>query len=151
VGAEAPTSRGGIASRQSQPGLPRLPRPPSDEKRLLAWFKTNEIAAIQRQQPIGVLESARTAIRTSINDARHIYFDVSLDDLVLRLGQADFPFHSLSDGYRNLLAMVADIAVRCGTLNPALMDRAATETPGVVLIDEIDLHLHPKWQQRETT
>jgi predicted ATP-binding protein involved in virulence len=44
--------------------------------------------------------------------------------------------------------MVADIAVRCATLNPHLAGEAALLTPGVVLIDEIDLHLHPKWQRR---
>ena len=32
-------------------------------------------------------------------------------------------------------------------LNPSLGDKVLSETPGIVLIDEIDLHLHPKWQQ----
>ena len=59
-----------------------------------------------------------------------------------------FSFDNLSDGYRNMLAIVADIAHRAGRLNPQLMDKAATETPGIVLIDEVDLHLHPKWQRR---
>ena len=58
------------------------------------------------------------------------------------------PFYHLSDGYRNTLAMAADIAVRAATLNPALSSLAMEETPGVVLIDEIDLHLHPKWQRQ---
>jgi predicted ATP-binding protein involved in virulence len=47
-----------------------------------------------------------------------------------------------------LSPMVADIAHRAAKLNPGLMDRAALETEGVVLVDEIDLHLHPKWQRR---
>jgi predicted ATP-binding protein involved in virulence len=44
--------------------------------------------------------------------------------------------------------MAADIAIRCATLNPQLGENAARETPGVVLIDEVDLHLHPRWQRR---
>lgn len=58
------------------------------------------------------------------------------------------PIRMLSDGVRNMLVMVADIAYRCAVLNPHLGINAAQETPGIVLIDEIDLHLHPKWQRR---
>lgn len=53
----------------------------------------------------------------------------------------------LSDGQRNLIAMAGDIAYRCARLNPHLGIRAPLETEGIVLIDEIDLHLHPQWQQ----
>ncbi len=58
------------------------------------------------------------------------------------------PIRMLSDGVRNMLAMVADIARRTALLNPHLGINAALETSGVVLIDEIDLHLHPTWQRR---
>lgn len=54
----------------------------------------------------------------------------------------------LSDGYKNTLSMVADIAYRMAVLNPWLLDNVLKETTGIVLIDEIDLHLHPQWQQR---
>ena len=53
----------------------------------------------------------------------------------------------MSDGYRNMLSMVADIAYRMALLNPQLLDKVTEETDGVVLIDEIDLHLHPAWQR----
>ncbi len=58
-----------------------------------------------------------------------------------------FSFDNLSDGYRNMLAIVADIAHRSARLNPQLGGQAAIMTPGIVLIDEVDLHLHPKWQR----
>lgn len=54
----------------------------------------------------------------------------------------------LSDGIRNLLAMVGDLAYRCVKLNPHLEADAVQQTSGVVLIDELDLHLHPRWQQQ---
>jgi predicted ATP-binding protein involved in virulence len=54
----------------------------------------------------------------------------------------------LSDGFRTMLVMIADIAYRAAVLNPQLGKEAAQKTPGVVLIDEIDLHLHPLWQRR---
>ncbi len=53
----------------------------------------------------------------------------------------------LSDGIRSVLAMIGDIAYRCIKLNPHLGAEAAKETRGVVMIDEVDLHLHPRWQQ----
>ena len=43
---------------------------------------------------------------------------------------------------------MADIAYRMAVLNPQLLENVLTETDGIVLIDEIDLHLHPAWQQR---
>ncbi|MEG1748692.1 MAG: AAA family ATPase, partial [Tannerellaceae bacterium] len=58
------------------------------------------------------------------------------------------PFHMLSDGVRTMLAMVMEIAFRCYILNPHLKEQASKETTGVVLIDEIDLHLHPAWQKK---
>lgn len=52
----------------------------------------------------------------------------------------------LSDGFRTTLAMIMDIAARLAELNP--VGKAALDSTGIVLIDEIDLHLHPSWQQR---
>jgi predicted ATP-binding protein involved in virulence len=53
----------------------------------------------------------------------------------------------LSDGYKTSLAMVMDIAMRMVEANPE-MGREALNSHGIVLIDEIELHLHPSWQQR---
>jgi predicted ATP-binding protein involved in virulence len=53
----------------------------------------------------------------------------------------------LSDGIRNIIGIVADLAHRAVRLNPHLRERACVESPGIVLIDEVDMHLHPAWQQ----
>ena len=65
-----------------------------------------------------------------------------------RAGGERLPFSFLSDGYRNMVALVADVAWRAAVLNPHLGKDAAARSEGVVLIDEIDLHLHPRWQRR---
>ena len=52
----------------------------------------------------------------------------------------------LSGGYRIVLALAADLARRMAQGNPHLDD--PLESEAVALIDEVDLHLHPKWQQR---
>lgn len=51
----------------------------------------------------------------------------------------------MSDGYKIIIAMVADIASRMAEANPAMLDPLQSE--GIVLIDEVDLHLHPLWQR----
>lgn len=53
----------------------------------------------------------------------------------------------LSDGVRSLALIAAQIAWRAATLNPHRGDRAAIDAEGVVLIDEVCLGLHPKWQR----
>ena len=57
------------------------------------------------------------------------------------------PVSMLSDGVRNVLGLAADIAFRCCKLNPQLGEFAATKTRGLVMIDEVDMYLHPSWQQ----
>ena len=54
----------------------------------------------------------------------------------------------LSDGIRTTIGLVADIAHRMAKLNPQLAENIATKTPGIILIDEVDMHLHPEWQQQ---
>ncbi|MDX2102328.1 MAG: AAA family ATPase [Alphaproteobacteria bacterium] len=54
---------------------------------------------------------------------------------------------SLSSGYQRLIGLFGEIAMRCAILNPELGDEATKKTPGFVLIDELDLHLHPRWQR----
>jgi len=73
------------------------------------------------------------------------------------------PFDNLSAGQRMMLAMVADLAIKCVTQNAYLipaddlgpedepLPRVLKQTPGVVLIDEVDVHLHPIWQRRIAT
>ncbi|MDR9876658.1 AAA family ATPase [Pseudomonas allii] len=61
--------------------------------------------------------------------------------------QGILPVEMLSDGLRNTIAMVADLAFRACKLNPHLGEEAPLQTPGIALIDEVDMFLHPHWQQ----
>lgn len=62
--------------------------------------------------------------------------------------QGRLPLFMLSDGVRTMLALVADVARRCASLNPQLSAKAPALTPGILIIDEVDMHLHPRWQQQ---
>jgi predicted ATP-binding protein involved in virulence len=66
-----------------------------------------------------------------------------------------FKVSQLSDGYRAMLALVMDLARRmaqAGANNVKNgLDESLLETPAIVLIDEVELHLHPSWQQTVLT
>ena len=61
--------------------------------------------------------------------------------------KGELPLEAMSDGARSVISMAADIAYRMARLNPDLGENVALQTPGGVLIDEVDMHLHPSWQQ----
>lgn len=60
---------------------------------------------------------------------------------------ATVPFQLLSSGYRVLAAMVMSLGMRAATLPKGTTSDGATKLQGTILIDEIDLHLHPAWQR----
>lgn len=121
------------------------------------------LKSLQEQQKTGILDrplllkTVEKAICRSferISGARNasLIFDLDTHRLVLEFETADgnaqkFAMDEMSDGYKNTLSMIGDIAYRMAVLNPTLGDLVLEKTPGVVLIDEIDLHLHPQWQQ----
>jgi predicted ATPase len=67
-------------------------------------------------------------------------------DYVFHRGDTPIPFQSLSDGYRAFVGWVADLLFHLSYGCPP--GKALAENRGIVLVDEIDLHLHPKWQMK---
>ncbi|MEB3149611.1 MAG: AAA family ATPase [Sphaerospermopsis sp.] len=118
-------------------------------KKLIQWFKTYELASLQQGKTLGSLLAVKEAIKNCMEDWGDVKYDILQKELVATSQDGiTLPFKMLSDGVRNMIGIVADIAYRCITLNPQFEGEAAKLTPGIVLIDEIDLHLHPKWQRR---
>ena len=64
----------------------------------------------------------------------------------VRINGTRLDIMQLSDGYKTMLSLVIDLASRMALANPHLADPLAANA--VVMIDEIDLHLHPEWQRR---
>lgn len=65
--------------------------------------------------------------------------------LTVRKGDARISLQQLSDGERAFIAVLGDLVRRLALANPELEDPLAGH--GVVLIDELELHLHPRWQR----
>ena len=133
----------------------------SDPKLFEAWMEWRESDRIQRiarasdagQNVSEVssphLEAVQEASRMCLEGARRFYYSANYRELRVEFDDGtELPFDRLSDGQRSLVATAADIAWRCAQLNPFLGRKAAQESEGVVLIDEVELHLHPAWQRR---
>ena len=130
----------------------------SNEKLMLKWFEKMTIQQAQRQQPspeLNAVEQAVSRCFAGITGSEQVVTQFNLDTHSLDILYTDasgkkvrVPMKNLSDGYKNTIGMIADIAYRMAILNPQLLENVLTETPGIVLIDEVDLHLHPVWQQR---
>lgn len=108
-----------------------------------AWIEFQE----KSEQPLSAV--VRKAVIGCIEGGQKIWFSAKQGQVLVSIkGHGVLPFENLSDGQRNIVAMVGDIAIKAAKLNSHLGAKALEETPGIVLIDELDLHLHPRWQRR---
>ncbi|MBX3408157.1 MAG: AAA family ATPase [Phycisphaeraceae bacterium] len=133
--------------------------PLSEAARFNEWYAVRWRAVAKRaspgigpgQDPLAQLSAVRTAVAQVLEPTGWSVID--WDDergcvVVEHATRGRLPLSWLSSGIRSMIALVADLAYRCACLNPHLGQDAATKTPGLTLIDEVDLHLHPSWQQR---
>jgi predicted ATP-binding protein involved in virulence len=112
-----------------------------------AWMRAQAALAAETPSSARVLDAFEKAVRRFLPGYTNLRVskDATPRLLIDRRG-VEIPVRQLSDGERGSLALVLDLTRRLAQANPGLDDPAA-KGPGVVLIDEIDLHLHPKWQR----
>ena len=131
---------------------------------LQEWFKREAIASVRRKgQMRPGFEVVKQVVLGCIPGADDVWFEPDRGEsgaIVLSIEGHAQPFTNLSAGQRMMLSLVADIAIKAVTQNAYLLPpdelgpedkplpRLLQQTPGVVLIDELDVHLHPKWQRR---
>ncbi len=96
-----------------------------------------------------IMDAIRKSMEDELKPGQKIEYALRYNGLaVVEEDGTWIPFEGLSDGYRGVIKIVTDIAVRMCILNPYLKENILSETPGVVVIDELDLSLHPSWQKR---
>jgi len=130
--------------------------PSSSFKGMVAWYENKMSEARDPRfstalsKNLALLAAVQNAIRLVLEPTgwSDLDWDFERQSVVVRHPEhGRLPLSALSDGVRNMIALVADIARRCASLNAHLSEAAARQTPGVLLIDEVDMHLHPRWQQ----
>ncbi|MFQ2578226.1 N-6 DNA methylase [Aeromonas caviae] len=86
-----------------------------------------------------------------VDRATNLEFDKNSNDIVVHWKNEQdecvkLTLEQLSDGYRNMVSLTIDLVRRAYLLNPTSNNPLAVN--GIVLIDEVELHLHPRWQQK---
>lgn len=121
-----------------------------DIKNIQNWCFQMELNAFQRKTKITEYETFKRIVSEFVGaveekEARkNVYFSSEQWTLAYSDGRTTQPLYSLSAGYQGILCLIMELAYRTVILNPRMEDYKSVE--GVVLIDEIDMHLHPRWQ-----
>ena len=117
----------------------------------VSWTEAVEMFR-QGKKPEGADEqlwAVRQAVETFTDGLRALrieYDKISAEPvMVVDKGGRQLAVAQLSDGEQNLMALVGDLVRRLAVTNPEMDD--ACQGEAVVMIDEIDLHLHPSWQR----
>ena len=117
-------------------------------REFMHWFRTQEkLGAASEPRRLKVLDALRAVVGELLPEFGNLRIQEQprLGFVVDKRGQP-FYLHQLSDGERGLLALVFDLTRRLAIANPD-SDNPIAEGVALVLIDEIELHLHPKWQR----
>ena len=126
--------------------------PSLDEAPLLQWLQDEMLGDVARKQhgePERFLHTTvMDAVAQATRGVTNAWYDPVEQAPAVRFENGHVaPWSELSDGYHVYVALVADIARRAVMLNQFDAGEAPARVEGVVLIDELDLHLHPRWQR----
>lgn len=111
----------------------------------MMWFRYHELSGKKRAHAV-ISQLAKVVTRFVPEFGKLRIEEDPFLRFVVEKNRKPFGLHQLSDGERGLLAMLFDITRRLVIANPESAD-PITQGQAVVLIDEIELHLHPKWQR----
>ena len=118
------------------------------EEKLFDWIEEETLASLQNGSESGAFAVVKDAMVGCIEDARDLYYDVRRKEVVVAFkNHGTHPYEHLSDGQRVMLTVVGDIAKKANLLNPHMGPNVLRQTRGIVTIDELDIHLHPRWQR----
>ena len=121
-----------------------------DRKALEAWCLKMEMCVFKQNAPIHEYEMFKDIVSTfmmhmkALEQKPHVDYSRQFDQMVYREDDVSTPIKYLSAGYQSLLWIVMTMAFRLCQLNPNVKEYK--DVPGIVIIDEIDMHLHPRWQ-----
>ena len=114
----------------------------------LHWFNTQAKLGNQQKAQKNVLNTLQSVVTAFIPEFTNLRLEENPRlAFVIEKNGKPFQLHQLSDGERGLLAIVFDLTRRLAIANPESTD-PIKEGCAVVMVDEIELHLHPTWQRR---
>jgi predicted ATP-binding protein involved in virulence len=108
-------------------------------------LENEELKYKNSPQPDKQLEAVRGALDQFLPDFKNLAVRRKPLRMTVTKQGSEIQIEQLSDGEKCLMAMIGDLARRLAIANPTLANPLTGE--GIVLIDELDLHLHPVWQR----
>lgn len=112
------------------------------------WLRAQIALARERDQSRRLVEIIEETVQRFLPGFSNLRPNkVGPSQLLIDLDGNTLNLRQLSDGERSVLVLILDIARRLAQANPNLGDPIA-HGEAIILIDEIDLHLHPQWQRK---
>lgn len=94
---------------------------------------------------LATVKSILVALLPGIDNVDNIIIDAKNRQVLIRTKDGDVPLNDLSLGYKTMFAWIVDLALKMLAQNPD--SPKPLEEPAIVIVDEVDLHLHPQWQR----
>ncbi|MCP4104750.1 MAG: AAA family ATPase [Desulfobacteraceae bacterium] len=88
------------------------------------------------------LELAKKMLKDILDE--NVEIEVTPDQVIFNERGTEVKFDQLSDGYKNVMIWICDLIERFSKYQPYV--NQVKDFRGIVLVDEIDLHLHPRWK-----
>lgn len=124
-----------------------------DFKGAFDWIYRYDKNLAKEKEFDGTKEAFINALKMAIPALKEIEIDTKNGEFSAAIQMTKDPapywltYDMMSAGFKAMINIVAEIAYRCIELNGFLGENAVKQTPGIVMIDELDLYLHPHWQQ----
>ena len=116
-------------------------------KEIADWMHVQEDIGNEHPQALKYLSAIKRSTEYFLPECKNLRAETSPKSrLIIEKEGTTLDIRQLSDGERGIFTLVLDLAKRLSQANPQLND-PVKDGSAIVLIDEIDLHLHPKWQR----
>ena len=119
-------------------------------REIAEWMKVQSVLGEEEPKAQSHLTAFKNTAEKFLSGYKNLHIDIDAKKNQLLIDKKDgvrnLSIKQLSDGERGMLSLALDLARRLLISNPKLED-PISEGKGIILIDELDLHLHPKWQR----
>lgn len=128
--------------KEDESGYLTIFNPSWDLKNPIEWLKYLDHSEKSGKTNIVSVESAKKLLQELLNS--DVEIDITPETVTFKEKGSVVTFEQLSAGYKGVITIITDLLVRLSENQPQVTN--INEFKGIVLIDEVELHLHPKWK-----
>jgi predicted ATP-binding protein involved in virulence len=128
--------------KEDESGYLTIFNPSWDLKNPIEWLKYLDHSEKSGKTNIVSVEMEKKLLNELLD--KDVEIDISPETVIFKERGSIVTFEQLSAGYKGVITIIADLLVRLSENQP--QETNINEFKGIVLIDEVELHLHPKWK-----